>query len=90
MHENEFEISLSRELKVCGNTIRRIKKTLSLMEQKYHKATEAFIREYRNGELDNDADNKDGYSAWDSTYASLKQWQDLEREYQEQYRIMKR
>jgi len=90
MHENEFEISLSRELKVCGNTIRRIKKTLSLMEQKYHKTTEAFIREYRNGELENDADNKDGYSAWDSTYASLKRWQDLEREYQERYRIMKR
>jgi len=89
MHTDEFEISLFRELKVCGNTIQRIKKTLGLMEQKYHKTTEAFIREYRNGELDNDADNKDAYSAWDNTYASLQRWQDLERKYQEQYRIMK-
>jgi hypothetical protein len=89
MHTDEFEISLFRELKVCGNTIQRIKKTLGLMEQKYHKTTEAFIREYRNGELDNDADSKDAYSAWDNTYASLQRWQDLERKYQEQYRIMK-
>jgi hypothetical protein len=89
MHTDEFEISLSRELKVCGNTIQRIKKTLALMEQKHHKTTDAFIREYRSGELDNDAGNKDDYSVWNDTYASLKRWQDLEREYQEQYRIMK-
>ncbi len=43
MHTDKFEISLHRELKVCGNTIQRIRKTLELMEQKYHKTTEAFI-----------------------------------------------
>lgn len=89
MHTDEFEISLHRELKVCGNTIQRIRKTLGLMEQKYHKTTEAFIEEYRNGKLDADLDNKDDYRAWESSYTSLKQWQDLERQYQEQFRIMK-
>jgi hypothetical protein len=89
MHTDEYEISLSRELKVCGNTIQRIKKTLALMEQKHHKTTEDFIKEYRGGELEKDTGNKDDYAAWDDTYASLKRWQDLEREYQKQYRIMK-
>jgi arabinogalactan endo-1,4-beta-galactosidase len=89
MHTDEFEISLFRELKVCGNTILRIKKTLTLMEQKHTKTTEVFIEEFRNGKLDSDVINRDDYLAWENTYESLKQWQDLERQYQEQFRIMK-
>ena len=89
MHTDEFEISLHRELKVCENTIQRIRKTLGLMEQKYHKTTEAFIEEYRNGNLASNLDNKDEYRAWEISYESLKQWQDLERQYQEQFRSMK-
>ena len=89
MHTDEFEISLSRELKVCENTIKRIKKTLGLMEQKHHKTTEAFIEEYRSGKLDADTENGDDYRAWENTYESLRKWQDLERQYQEQYVKMK-
>lgn len=89
MHTDEFEISLLRELKVCGNTIQRIRKTLTLMEQKHHKTTETFIGEYRTGRLNNAPDNKDDYSAWESSYESLVRWQDLERQYQEQLSIMK-
>ncbi len=89
MHTDEFEISLSRELKVCGNTIRRIRKTLDMMEQKHHKSTEAFIEEYKSGKMAVDTDCKDDFKAWDSSYESLKKWQDLERQYQEQYRVMK-
>lgn len=89
MHTDEFEISLSRELKVCGNTIRRIKKTLVLMERKHHKTTETFIEEYKNGKLLVDSGCKDDYRAWAASYESLKEWQGLERQYQEQYRIMK-
>jgi len=89
MHPHEFEISLLRELKVCGNTIQRIKKTLTLLEQKHHKPTDTFIDEYRTGRLNDDEDNRDDYSAWESSYESLKRWQDLERQYQERLRIMK-
>ena len=89
MHTDEFEISLHRELKVCENTIQRINKTLGLMERKYHKTTEAFIEEYRSAKLATDLENKDDYVAWESSYASLRQWQDLEQQYREQFRIMK-
>ncbi len=89
MHSDDFEISLLRELKICGNTIKRINKTLALLEQKHHKPTDTFIDEYRAGSLNGVPDNKDDYSAWESSYESLMQWQNLERQYQEQLRIMK-
>jgi hypothetical protein len=89
MHTDEFEISLLRELRVCGNTIQRIKKTLILMEQKHHKTTETFVDEYRSGRLKDDPDNRDDYAAWQSSYESLLQWKDLERQYQEKLSIMK-
>ncbi len=89
MHTDEFEISLSRELKVCGNAIQRIKKTLGLMERKHRKTTEAFIEEYKSGKLPADPGYKDEYRAWLASYESLKEWQSLERQYQEQFRIMK-
>ncbi len=89
MHTDEFESSLSRELKVCGNAIQRIKKTLGLMERKHRKTTEAFIEEYKSGKLPVDPDCKDEYRAWAASYESLKEWQVLERQYQEQYRVMK-
>ncbi len=89
MHTDEFEISLSRELKVCENTIRRIRKTLAMMEQKHHKPTEAFIEEYKSGRMPVDPDCRDDFTAWESSYEALTKWQDLERQYQEQYGIMK-
>jgi hypothetical protein len=89
MHTDEFEISLMRELKVCGNTIKRIKKTLSLMEQKYTKATETFIAEYRGNKLDREGENKDDFLVWESSYESLQKWQDLERQYQQQLSVMR-
>ena len=89
MHTDEFEISLSRELKVCENTIQRIRKTLGLMEQKHHKTTEAFIEECRSGKLAADTANTDDYRVWEDSYESLRKWQDLERQYQEQFRKMK-
>ncbi len=89
MHTDEFEISLSRELKVCENTIQRIKKTLGLMEQKHHKTTEAFSEEYRSGKLDADAENADDYRVWEDSYDSLRKWQDLEQQYRVQFVKMK-
>jgi superfamily I DNA and RNA helicase len=89
MHTDEFEISLMRELKVCGNTIKRIKKTLTLLEQKHRTSTESFIAEYRSNKLDHDLENKDDFLAWESSYESLLRWQELERQYQQQLSVMK-
>ncbi|HUI46435.1 MAG TPA: hypothetical protein VL122_10700 [Nitrospirota bacterium] len=89
MHTDEFEVSLLRELKVCGNTIRKIVKFLDMMERKHKKSTASFIEEYRSGTLDRDSEFKDDYTAWESSYESLKQWQDLERQYQERFRILR-
>ncbi len=89
MHTDEFEISLFRELKVCGNTIKRIEKFLDMMERKHKKSTASFIKEYRSGTLDREVEFKDDYTAWESNYESLRQWRDLERQYQEQFRFMK-
>ncbi len=90
MHTDEFEISLLRELQVCGNTIKRIVIFLEMMERKHEKSTASFIKEYQNGSLDREGEFKDDYTAWESNYESLRQWQDLERQYQEQFRIMKK
>ncbi len=89
MHTDEFEISLSRELNVCSSAIRRIRKSLDLMERKHKKTTDIFIEEYRSGKLQDDRRNKEDYAAWWSTCESLRQWQDLERQYQKQYEAMK-
>ena len=50
MHTDEYELSLSRELSVCRNTIKRIHKTLELLEQKHKRTTEAFMEEVTHGQ----------------------------------------
>lgn len=89
MHTDEFEISLHRELKVCENTIQRIRKTLGMMEQKHRKTTATFIEEYRNGKLDVEKEQEDDYRVWESSYESLRKWQELEQQYREQFVKMK-
>jgi flagellar biosynthesis chaperone FliJ len=89
MHTDEFEISLSRELGVCRNTIKHIKKTLKLLEQKHNRSTEAFMEDARNGTLKGDPDMKEDYDAWQSSYESLKKWEELENQYVEIFNSMK-
>jgi hypothetical protein len=81
MHTDEYEISLSRELGVCRNAIKRIGKTLELLEQKHGRTTEAFMDDVRTGKLRDDPDLKDDYGAWQSSYESLKKWEELEKQY---------
>jgi len=81
MHTDEYEISLSRELGVCRNTMKRIRKTLELLEQKHQRTSKAFMEDVRTGKLKNDPDLKEDYDAWQSSYESLKKWEELEKEY---------
>jgi hypothetical protein len=89
MHTDEYEISLSRELGVCRNTIKRIRKTLELLEQKHQRTSEAFMEEVRAGKLKDDPDLKEDYDAWQSSYESLKKWEELEKQYMETFNLMK-
>jgi hypothetical protein len=89
VHTDEYEISLYRELAVCKNTIQRIKKSLGILERKHNKTTEAFIAEFRSGKLNQHPEFKDDYEAWQSSYDSLKRWEELEKQYQDAYRVMK-
>ncbi len=89
MNTDEYEISLSRELAVCKNTIQRIKKTLLLLEQKHNKKTEEFIEELRRAKEGHAAYSEDDREAWKSSYESLNRWEELQRQYQEAYRKMK-
>ena len=89
MQYDEFEISLARELNVCKNTIQRIKKSLDILERKHNKTTEVFIQQLLNNTLTGHAEYKEDYAAWQSSYESLKKWEELERQYQEAFRMMK-
>ncbi len=86
MHTDEFEISLSRELAVCKSSIKRIKEFFAIMERKHNKNTELFIEEYNSGKL---TGNKDDYEAWHNNFESLKRWEELERQYEEAFRMMR-
>ena len=86
MHTDEYEISLSRELAVCKSTIKKIKEFFALMERKHGKTTAQFVEEYDSGKL---TDNPEDYTAWRNNYESLKTWEDLQRQYEELFRMMK-
>lgn len=91
MDTDEFEISLSRELSVCDNTLRRIRKTLDILERKHNRTTGDFIEKLQSGALTPDhPDYKDDFAAWRNSYDSLKQWEELKQQYQEAFRKMKR
>ena len=86
MHTDEYEISLSRELSVCKRTIKSIKYFLSLMERKHNKTTEAFIKEFYSEKTTNLTDD---LTAWLNNYESLQKWEELLRQYEEMFSIMK-
>jgi hypothetical protein len=52
--------------------------------------TKVFIEELLSGKLSPDhPDYKDDYAAWRNSYDSLKQWEKLEQQYHEAFRMMK-
>jgi len=87
MHTDEYEISLSREIDVCGDRIRAIKKTLCKMEQKYGISTEQFLDDLKNG-----AGIVSGGDAgkWVEHCKALKVWQDKQVDFEALYLRMKK
>jgi hypothetical protein len=89
VHSDEYEIAISREIKVCESMIKRIKTTLSLLEQKHGRSTEDFLRDYRSGKIPVIEEFALDYRVWNETSESLQRWLDLEQQYRKQFRIMK-
>jgi hypothetical protein len=89
VHTDEYEISLTRYLSVCRSTIKRINKTLELLEQKHNRTTEVFMEAVRTGTLYEDPDLRDDHEAWKSSYESLRKWEELEKQYVEMYKTPK-
>jgi hypothetical protein len=79
VHTDEFEISLSRELAVCRKAIKKIEKSLSLMEKKY------------GGETKNLPGPSGRADAQDilQLHQELDQWRSTLRQYEELYYSMK-
>lgn len=86
MHTDEYEISLSRELKVCGSTILKIKRLLASLEKKYEIETKTFVKEYLEGGMS--GDEKD-FSLWVRNYDELQKWEERKRQYEQLLRLMK-
>jgi hypothetical protein len=86
MHTDEYEISLSRELHVCENRIKKITKCLAKMEMKYKIKTEVFAVELSRGNI---TGQKDDYKVWMKEYEALKKWEVLRDQYAALLRRMK-
>jgi len=89
MYTDEYEISLARELVVCKNTIRKIKKSLENLERKYNKSTKFFLNEFQSGTLAGHPDSDQDYKLWFAFHESLKKWEELEKQYLEVIRMTK-
>ncbi len=87
MHTDEYEISLSRELAVCKSAMKRIKEFLAIIERKHDMSTENFMNKFHAGTLA--PEYKDDYEAWKNNYESLKNWEKLQREYEDMFQVMK-
>ncbi len=86
MHTDEYEISLTRELKVCKKTVEKIKKKLAGLERRHGMKTEVFMENYMRcgADLQNDDSPE-----WMRQHEELRKWETLEMQYAELLRKMK-
>jgi len=86
MHTDEYEISLSRELDVCKKTIRKLQKSLLVMEKKYNTTTDKFVEEYPSNRFP--SQDRD-FINWHSNYEALRRWEQRKGEFEEIFHRMK-
>ncbi len=86
MHTDEYEISLSRELKVCNNHINSLQQRLLKLEDIYNVTSDEFVKGYRSGLFS--AYNRD-FPAWFKASEELKKWEERRNEFEEMYRLMR-
>ena len=85
MHTDEYGITLSREVHICDQKLKEIRRFLIKMENQYDLKTKIFVEEYRKGERRNSKD----FSEWYEQYEALLRWKSLKEQYDELYRMMR-
>ncbi len=78
MYTDEYTISLSRELAVCGSQIRKVKQALAGLEHRYGYTTKDFSARLRSGQLTTDTDD---FRRWSGLVVSLRAWTEKKEEY---------
>jgi uncharacterized protein YllA (UPF0747 family) len=69
---DEIKITTRREIAVCEDAIRKLKKTIAVMEQKYHMSTAEFMKNVQAGA---DRSRKD-FVQWYESLEALTRWEE--------------
>ncbi len=80
MHTDEYEISIGREIKLCRDVIRLLRKAIEARELQKGMSTNELRGALGRGELD--ASNPE-VSAWLKDHRELQAWESKLREYEE-------
>ena len=69
---DELFISTKREIAVCEDAMKKVRKTLAHMESRYAMSTPAFIEKVKNNDMGGNAD----YELWYSSFLGLGRWEE--------------
>jgi hypothetical protein len=78
MHTDEYEISLGREITLCRNRVRQLKKSLERREKQCGMTTAEFLQALEGGGL---AEGPT-LQGWNREYQELQYWQKMLSEYE--------
>ena len=78
MHTDEYEISLGREITLCRNRVKKLKKSLEKLEKQCGMTTAAFLQAQEEGGLAAGLPIRD----WNREYRELQYWQKTLMEYE--------
>jgi hypothetical protein len=78
MHTDEYEISLGREITLCRNRVRKLKKSLEKLEKQSGLTTAAFLQALEGGSLAGQPTLK----SWHRDYRELQYWQKMLSDYE--------
>lgn len=85
MHTDEYEISLSRELTVCANAIKRIERILDKAHKEHQRESHGPVEKPRNG----GPAAARALAASEDSCQALHEWETRKRQYEELLRCMK-
>ena len=78
MHTDEYEISLSREITLCRNRVRQLKKALERREKQCGMTTAAFLQTLQARGVT----AQPALQGWSREYQELQYWQKMLAEYE--------
>ena len=76
---DEIRITTSREIRICEQAIKKLKKIVYEMEIKYGMQTNMFLEKYGRGMLSETRD----FISWKESYAGIGNWEARLKEYRD-------